>query len=209
MGHNVVFPAGNARLQDRVLLVTAKFTKADKLCGPIQFNPRKPTDSRGLTVLVGRVAQVGLLNKHGWPLDIRIRWANGARGAATQLPPNFADAVPGSSGCVLRRQLLILPPQRELPFSVRRFARMQGLVPVRTVRNVEFPRYSLVCGKCLGSVDYLCDYLEAAALTFRSGNCPAGWYQGQPDIVGGDGERLECAWCHTEYPVPDELKDDS
>lgn len=203
----VAFPAGNAQYRDRVLLVSARFTKQGKLLASPQFNSRKPAASQGIHVRVGRVDQTGLTNTHGYPLAIGVLWSGSISGVPTQLMPGWReDNKLVNRAYRLRQRLLILPPLREVPPRVRRYARRSGLVLVRAIHNSDTPRYELACGHCLGPVDYFCSYVEMSGLTFLPAPPVPCWHQGKPEIVGGDGERLECAWCHVEYPVPNELE---
>lgn len=109
----------------------------------------------------GVVTRVGLRNKHGYCLDIRIRVPKGnAKG--------FRSLQVGTSDDLHRKYLIyILPPARELSRDFRKFLSDNKLVAVRKPRNGDEYCYGAVCPACHHELYFETRVMDVASFQFE------------------------------------------
>lgn len=201
MSENIVW-AGNGQINDRVLLVVAKFDKNGRLPTGYQFDFHRPALTKGLDVKFGRVVETGIRNEHKIRRNIAVHFEGCSRRRIFN--PNHRKSTPGKAGTWARiEELLLLPKGCELPATLRELAKQHNLFVVRDVVNDATPRYHLHCNLCAGQVIYETNYTEGADFGWRDG----GFVTSKPCITGGEGEYLICDRCSRKIdPTPDDIE---
>ena len=136
------------------------------------------------------VTQIGFPNEHGYCMNIEI--SNGKR-SFIRPPHNFPIDI------------IIIPPDKELPKLVAEYAKKWRLGVCRYVGNCEGPNYRFFCRTCLEEVyvrivsDETCDF----GVQVHKGK--PRFYQGKPEVED-DHTEVVCECRKKEYERPEEIE---